>query len=53
MGDQNVAERITLEIVLEPVAGFKVEVVGRLVEQQQFGLASNSLASAMRICQPP
>jgi hypothetical protein len=32
MRDKNVAEGISPEIVFEPVAGFKVQVVGRLVE---------------------
>ncbi len=43
MRDEDVAEGIALEIVLEPVAGFKVEMVGGLVEQQQVGLGQQQL----------
>ena len=35
--DEDVAEGIGLQIVLKPVAGFEVEMVGGLVEQQQVG----------------
>ena len=41
--DEDVAEGISLEIVLEPVAGFQIEVVGGLVEQQQVGLGQQQL----------
>jgi len=35
--DQNVAEGIALQVLLEPVARFQVQMVCRLVEQQQVG----------------
>ena len=35
--DENIAEWIALEIALEPVAGFEIEVVSGLVKQQQVG----------------
>ncbi len=38
MRDENVTERIAVQIILKPVAGFEVEVVGGLVEEQQVGL---------------
>ena len=41
--DEDVAEGIVLQIVLEPVARFEIEVVGRLVEQQQVGLGQQQL----------
>ena len=37
--DDDEAARIARQIVLEPEQGFKVEVIGRFVEQQQGGLA--------------
>ena len=43
MGDKNVAEGITLEIVFEPVAGLQIQVVGRLVQQQQIRLGQQQL----------
>ncbi len=43
VGDKDVAEGISAEIVLEPVAGFEIEVVGRLVEQQQVRLGQQQL----------
>ena len=51
--DEDDRVRIGDEVFLEPVARVEVEMVGRLVEQQQVGRPSSSLASAMRICQPP
>ena len=36
--DQDEGERIVVEIALQPVAGFEIEVVGGLVEQQQIRL---------------
>ncbi len=41
--DQDVAVGIAVEIVLQPIAGFEVQVVGRLVEQQQAGLLQQQL----------
>ena len=38
VGDEDVAEGIVLEVVLKPVAGFEIEMVGGLVEKQQIGL---------------
>ena len=38
VADQEQGARITQQIVLEPEAGLEVEMVGRLVEQQQVGL---------------
>ena len=37
--DDDEAARIARQVVLEPEQGFKVEVIGRFVEQQQGGLA--------------
>ena len=51
--DEDVGVGIVVEVVFEPVAGFDVEVIGGLVEERSEGFCSNSLASAMRICQPP
>src|SRR5579864_5380025 len=36
--DQHERVRIVLQIFFEPVAGFEIEMVGRLIEQQQVGL---------------
>src|SRR5271166_5769760 len=41
--DENVAEWIALEIALEPVAGFEIEVVGGLVEEEQVGFGKQQL----------
>ena len=41
--DEDVAEGIVLEVVLEPVARLEIEMVGRLVEQQQVGLGEQQL----------
>ena len=38
VGDEDVAEGIGLEVVLEPVARFEIEMVGRLVQQEQVRL---------------
>ena len=35
--DEDVGVGVVVEIVFEPVAGFEVEVVGGLVEEQQAG----------------
>ena len=35
MRDQHVGMRIRLQVILEPVAAFKIEVVGGLIEQQE------------------
>ena len=43
VGDKYVTEGISAEIVFEPVAGFQVQVVSRLVEQQQVGLGQQQL----------
>ena len=43
MRDQNESVGIAVKIVFEPVAGFQVEVVGGLVEQQQVGLCQQQL----------
>ena len=46
--------RIAREVVLQPERAFEVEIVGRLVEQQQVGLAKRArAASATRMRQPP
>ena len=39
--------------LLDPLDRVDVEVVGRLVEQQQIGLATSALASSVRRRQPP
>ena len=41
--DQHEGERILQQILLEPVAGFEIEVVGGLVEQQQVRLFEQQL----------
>ena len=41
-----------VEHVLEPADGVDVEVVGRLVEQQDVGLANSAWASSTRSFQP-
>jgi hypothetical protein len=41
--DQNHRVRIRVQVLLEPVAGLEVEVIGRLVEQQQVRLAEQQL----------
>ena len=42
--DEDVGKRILEQILLQPVAGFQIEVVGGLVEQQQVGLGEQQLA---------
>lgn len=39
--------------LFQPLDGLDVEVVGRLVQQQYVRFCSNSLASSMRMRQPP
>ena len=51
--DQHEGVLVVVEIIFQPVAGFQIQMVGGLVEQQKDGFCSSSLASAMRICQPP
>jgi hypothetical protein len=46
VGDKNVTEGIVFEITLKPVAGFKVEVVGGLIEQEQVGLGQQELGES-------
>ena len=41
--DEDEGVLVVVEIVFEPVAGFEVEMVGRLVEQQQAGLLQQQL----------
>ena len=43
VGHQDDGVRIGVQILLEPVARFEVEVIGRLVEQQQVRLAQQQL----------
>ena len=43
MGDDQDGARIGAEMVLEPVDRFGIEMVGRLVEQQEVGLAQQEL----------
>ena len=43
VGDQHEGVRVGVEILFEPVAGFQVEMVGRLVEQQQVGFFQQQL----------
>ena len=43
VGDQDDGVRVAAEVVLEPVAGLQVEMVGRLVEEQQARLAQQQL----------
>src|SRR5579863_9076913 len=37
MGDENVSERIVVQISFQPIAGFEIQVIGGLIEQQQIG----------------
>ena len=53
MADDDHGVRIVREMVLEPERAFEVEIVGRLVEQQQVGLREQTAASATRMRQPP
>ena len=53
MGDRDDRARVLLEVALEPGDGLGVEVVGRLVEQQQIGFWSSSRQSATRRRSPP
>src|SRR5580700_1699781 len=41
--DEDVAERIVIEIILKPVARFKIEMIGRFVEKQEIGLGEQQL----------
>ena len=43
MRDQHEGVRIVAEILFQPVAGFQVEMVGGLVEQQQVRLLQQQL----------
>ena len=43
MRDEDEGVGVVVEIVLEPVAGFEIEVVGGLVEQQEVGLLQQEL----------
>ncbi|MNR53789.1 hypothetical protein D3C85_1738610 [compost metagenome] len=43
VGDQQQRARVTLEPVFQPEDRIEIEVVGRLVEQQQFGRAHQRL----------
>ncbi len=53
MGDDEDRARIFAQVVFQPVDGFGVEMVGRLVQQQQIGLSSSNLQSATRRRSPP
>ncbi len=44
MGDREHAARVLREVLLQPLHALGVEVVGRLVEQQQVGLLEQQLA---------
>ncbi len=44
--DQDVAERVVGEVRLQPIAGFQVEVIGGLVEQQQVGFFKQQLGES-------
>ncbi len=44
MGDDEDRTRIGAQVAFEPVHGFRVEMVGRLVEQQQVGLLKQQTA---------
>ena len=43
VGDEDVAIGIVVEVPLQPIAGFEVEVVGGLVQQQQAGFLQQQL----------
>ena len=43
MRDQHVSVRIGSQILFQPVAGFEIEMVGRLVKQKQVGLVQQQL----------
>jgi hypothetical protein len=51
--DEDDGVRVVGEVLLEPVARLEVEMVGRLVEQQQVGPSEQQLRQRERICQPP
>ena len=53
VGDGDDGAGVLLEVLLEPLHGLGVEVVGGLVEQQQVGRLSSSLHSATRRRSPP
>ena len=46
VGDQNVTEGIVLQVVFEPVAGLQIEVIGRLIEQQQVRLGKQQFGQS-------
>jgi len=48
MGDGDQRAVVAVQEVLEPVDGFEIEVVGRLVEEQRLGLAERAWASSTR-----
>ena len=43
VGDQDVAEGVSLEVVLEPVACFEIQVIRGLVQKQEIGLGQQQL----------
>jgi hypothetical protein len=51
--DDDEAAGVARQVVLEPEERLEVEVVGRLVEQEQRGLATRRRARCARITQPP
>ena len=44
---------ISRKMLLEPQRRFKIEIIGRLVQQQKVGLQNSVAASATRMRQPP
>ena len=53
MGDGDDRPRVLVEEALQPLHRLGVEVVGRLVEQQQVGVLEQQPASATRRFSPP
>ena len=60
MRDQHISERISRQVLFQPVAGLQVEVVGGLVQQQhvglsqqQFGQGNAHLPAAGKLFRPP
>ena len=53
VGDDEDGAPRPLDEVLQPLYGAQVEVVGRLVEEDEIGSSISRRARAMRLCSPP
>jgi hypothetical protein len=47
MGDDQDRPRISAQVTLKPVDRFRVEVVGRFIEEQELGLFEQQLAKRL------